>query len=221
MIRLAHRFTATVLVGFFVLGAAQSQISEQEVAISGRKLHYLESGSDSALTVLLLHGARYSSETWKSLGTIKRVAHAGFHVLALDLPGYGRSETTSIEPERFLSEAMAALGVDKAVVVSPSMSGRFSFPFLVSSPEKVAGFIPVAPVGSEDYLRELQTVSVPTLVIWGENDPILPVEKSVALAAAIEGAKRIILKGAGHACYLDRPEEFHQALLEFLRTLPD
>lgn len=211
--------SALAFLGLITLAAAQSKIVERDVAISGKKLHYLESGSGSSPTVLLLHGARYSSETWKTLGTIERVAGAGYHVLALDLPGYGQSETSPIAPEAFLSEAMAALGVDQAVIVSPSMSGQFSFPLLVSSPEKVTGFIPVAPAGSERYLGQLKKVKVPTLVIWGEKDQIIPVEKSDALAAAIEDAKRVILKGAGHPCYLDRPEEFHQALLEFLRSL--
>jgi abhydrolase domain-containing protein 14 len=200
--------------------AARGQIVERDVAISGKKLHYLENGSSSAPTVLLLHGARYSSDTWKTLGTIEKVAAAGYHVVALDLPGYGQSEASPIEPEAFLSEAMTTLGIRQAVVVSPSMSGQFSFPLLVSAPEKVAGFVPVAPAGSERYLRQLKKVKVPTLVIWGEKDTIIPIEKSDAIVAAIEDAKRVILKGASHPCYLDRPEEFHQALLAFLQSLP-
>jgi abhydrolase domain-containing protein 14 len=203
---------------------AHGEIVEKDVAISGKKLHYLESGSasapDSTATVLLLHGARYSSDTWKSLGTVEKVAAAGYRVVALDLPGYGQSEVSPIEPEGFLAEAMTTLGIRKAVVVSPSMSGQFSFPLLVSSPEKVAGFVPVAPAGSERYLKQLKKVKVPTLVIWGEKDTIIPLEKSDAIVAAIEDAKRVILKGAGHPCYLDRPEEFHQALLAFLQSLP-
>jgi pimeloyl-ACP methyl ester carboxylesterase len=208
------------LVALLIPAAAHPQVRERDVAVSGKKLHCLESGSSSSPTVLLLHGARYSSDTWKSLGTLERVAKAGYHVLALDLPGYGASEVSPLEPEGFLSEAMTALGVEKAVVVSPSMSGQFSFPLLVDSPERVAAFVPVAPAGSERYLSRLRKVKVPTLVIWGEKDTIIPVEKSDALAAAIEDAKRVILQGAGHSCYLDRPEEFHRALLEFLQGLP-
>jgi abhydrolase domain-containing protein 14 len=220
MIRRRLAASAFTLLAAATSVSAQAQVLERDIAISGKKLHYLESGSASSPTVLLLHGARYTSDTWKTLGTIDRVAGAGYHVLALDLPGYGQSETSPIEPEEFLSEAMTTLGVDKAVVVSPSMSGQFSFPLLVSSPEKVAGFVPIAPAGSERYLKQLKKVKVPTLVIWGEKDAIIPVEKSDALVAAIEDAKRLILKGAGHPCYLERPDEFHRALLEFLKALP-
>jgi pimeloyl-ACP methyl ester carboxylesterase len=119
----------------------------------------------------------------------------------------------------FLGEAMAALGIESAVIVSPSMSGQFSFPLLIRSPDKVAGFVPVAPAGSERYLRLLKKVKVRTLVVWGEKDDIIPLQKSDALAAVLEDAKRVILKDAGHPCYLDRPQEFHRELLSFLKTL--
>jgi pimeloyl-ACP methyl ester carboxylesterase len=100
------------------------------------------------------------------------------------------------------------------------MSGQYSFPLLIRSPEKAAGFVPIAPAGSDKYLRLLRKVKVPTLIVWGEKDEIIPMEKSDALAAVLEDAKRVILKGAGHPCYVDSPEEFHRELLAFLKSLP-
>ncbi len=194
-------------------------VQERELLLSEKKVYYLESGDPSGLPVLLLHGARYTSETWKSLKTLDVLAGAGFHAFALDLPGYGRSEVSPLGPEEFLGEAIAALRLDSAVIVSPSMSGQFSFPLLIRSPEKVAGFVPVAPAGSERYLRLLKKVKVPTLVVWGEKDEIIPMQKSDALTAVLEDAKRVILKGAGHPCYVDSPEEFHRELLSFLQSL--
>ncbi len=119
----------------------------------------------------------------------------------------------------FLAEAMSALGLESAAIVSPSMSGQFSFPLLIRTPEKVAAFIPVAPAGSDKYLRLLKRVKVPTLVVWGEKDEIIPMEKSDALAAVLEDAKRVILKDAGHPCYVEKPAEFHRELLAFLQSL--
>jgi pimeloyl-ACP methyl ester carboxylesterase len=213
------------LMGFealvaIALGGLQVPVLEREARVSEKKIHYLEVGDAAKPHVLLLHGARFDSETWRSLGTLNVLAEAGFHAIALDLPGYGRSEVSPLDPEVFLSEAMAALGLESAVVISPSMSGQFSFPLLIRSPEKVAGFVPVAPAGSDKYLRLLKKVKVPTLVVWGEKDEIIPLQKSDALAAVLEDAKRVILKDAGHPCYLDRPEEFHRELLLFLRSLP-
>ena len=151
-------------------------VGEPFVAVNDEDAHPRLLGADSAFpTVLLLHGARFSSETWRELGTIELVAAAGYHVLALDLPGYGRSQTSPIEPTNFLVEAMDALSVEKAFVVSPSMSGQFSFPLVTRNPDKVLGFVPVAPGGINRYKSALRKVSVPALVLWGENDKIIPV----------------------------------------------
>jgi pimeloyl-ACP methyl ester carboxylesterase len=206
------------LAAFLTVLASAPQ--ERELVLAEKKVHYLEAGEGSKGVVLLLHGARFSSETWRTLGTIDRLAESGYRVLALDLPGYGRSETSPVSPEDFLEKVLTALGIDEAAVVSPSMSGQFSFPFLVRYPAKVTGFVPVAPAGSDKYLRQLKKVRVPTLIVWGEKDQIIPIEKSDALAAALEDSKRVIIKGASHPCYLDRPDDFHRELLEFLASLP-
>lgn len=42
----------------------------------------------------------------------------------------------------------------RPVLVSPSMSGRFALPFLLARGERLAGFVPVAPVGTKDYAAE-------------------------------------------------------------------
>jgi abhydrolase domain-containing protein 14 len=194
-------------------------IEARDLVLAEKKVHYLEAGNPAGPKVLLLHGARYSSETWRTLGTIDRLARASYHVVALDLPGYGGSEVTPVETETFLADVMAALGIERAAIVSPSLSGQYSFPLVVRSPEKVTGFVAIAPAGSEKYLRVLKKVKVKALVIWGERDEIIPLSDSDALAAAMEDSKRVILKDASHPCYLDRPEEFHQELLSFLSTL--
>jgi pimeloyl-ACP methyl ester carboxylesterase len=194
-------------------------IQERELRLADKKVHYLEAGNSGDPAVLLLHGARYDSETWRSLSTLDVLAKEGFRAIAVDLPGYGGSEVSPLESEVFLGEAMSALGIESAVIVSPSMSGQFSFPLLIRSPEKVRAFVPIAPAGSDKYLRLLKRVKVPTLVVWGEKDPIIPMEKSDALTAVLEDAKRVILKDAGHPCYVEKPDEFHRELLSFLRPL--
>jgi pimeloyl-ACP methyl ester carboxylesterase len=46
--------------------------------------------------------------------------------------------------------------------------------------------------------RALQTVSVPTLVIHGANDALVPVQHGHDTAAAIPGARLLVLEGLGH-----------------------
>lgn len=208
----------TLVVAFTANAAAE--ISERQLTLAGKKLHYLESGARGGTTMLLLHGARFDSGTWRKLGTIDALTDAGYYVVALDLPGFGRSQTVDIDRKELLVQIMDALSIDTAVVVSPSMSGAFSFPLVIQETDRVAGFIPVAPAAIDDNLRALRKVSVPTLVVWGENDAIIPLEKSDDLTAAIADSRRVILKGASHSCYLDSPDEFHRELIGFVESLP-
>ena len=65
----------------------------------------------------------------------------------------------------------------------------------------------------------LAQVSVPTLVITGEEDEMIPVDESRKMAAAIPGATLVIVPGAGHLANLEQPDAFNNALNTFLTTL--
>jgi abhydrolase domain-containing protein 14 len=106
------------------------------------------------------------------------------------------------------------------VVVSPSMSGRFSYPLLRQHPEALGGFVPIAPAATPRYAPVLKDIAVPALIVWGERDSIFPTEQAPLLASSFEKSRTLIVAGSGHACYLDQPDKFHQALLEFMKSLP-
>ena len=198
---------------------ASQEINTHDASVEGSRLRYLEAGPTGGQTVVLLHGMRFTSETWRELGTIAQLADAGYHVIAIDLPGYGHSERSSVPVEGYLALAVEALlPGEKVVVVSPSMSGGFSLPFVARHADRVSGYVPVAPVGIDRYKDELRGADVPTLVVWGENDTVFPVAQADVLADAL-GGKTLILEGASHPCYLDRPDDFHRELLAFLETL--
>jgi 3-oxoadipate enol-lactonase len=65
----------------------------------------------------------------------------------------------------------------------------------------------------------LAQVSVPTLVITGAEDEMIPVEESRKMASAIPGAKLVIIPGAGHLANLEQPDAFNAALNGFLAAL--
>lgn len=54
----------------------------------------------------------------------------------------------------FLDHILQQLGLRRPVLVSPSMSGRFALPFLLARGDRLAGFVPIAPVGTKDYAAE-------------------------------------------------------------------
>ncbi len=74
-----------------------------------------------------------------------------------------------------------------------------------------------AVVGFRNRL-DLLSVRVPTLVIVGEHDTLLPPTASRALADAIPGARYVELRGAGHLSNLEQPVAFNAALEDFLAS---
>ncbi|XP_014814958.1 PREDICTED: alpha/beta hydrolase domain-containing protein 14A-like [Calidris pugnax] len=174
--------------------------------------------------VLFLHGQAFTSKTWEALGTLALLAGEGYRAVAIDLPGYGDSPPAEMVASAqgrvaFLDHVLQELGMQRPVLVSPSMSGRFALPFLLARGDRLAGFVPIAPVGTKDYTAEqYQQVQTPTLILYGDRDKHLGLQALQSLQH-LPRHRVAVVPDAGHACYLDKPEDFHRALLGFLHQL--
>jgi pimeloyl-ACP methyl ester carboxylesterase len=67
-----------------------------------------------------------------------------------------------------------------------------------------------------DFRPVLPKITLPTLVIVGEEDMVTPPSASEFLAKNIAGASLVKIPGAGHLTNLEKPEAFHAALEPFL-----
>lgn len=70
----------------------------------------------------------------------------------------------------------------------------------------------VAPI-PENSLRQ---ITQETLVIWGDNDRLFPIEYGLAASKIIPNACFCSLKNAGHLSHIDQPEAFNHTVLSFL-----
>lgn len=70
-----------------------------------------------------------------------------------------------------------------------------------------------------DSTPTLATISVPTLVVAGEEDVITSPKEARALHQQIAGSRLEILSGAGHLSNIERPAAFNAVLSEFLHSL--
>ncbi len=59
---------------------------------------------------------------------------------------------------------------------------------------------------------------IPTLIVWGDADPIIPVEHAHAAHAAIPGSRLEIFEGVGHYPHCEAPERFVEVLTEFIES---
>jgi pimeloyl-ACP methyl ester carboxylesterase len=54
--------------------------------------------------------------------------------------------------------------------------------------------------------RRLRRIQMPTLIVWGEEDKVIPVGQARAWRTGIPQAELMVVKGAGHIVYFDKPE---------------
>jgi pimeloyl-ACP methyl ester carboxylesterase len=75
------------------------------------------------------------------------------------------------------------------------------------------------PYFHDPRLRErLGRVRAPTLILWGEQDRLIPLAHAHAYAAGIAGARLVVLPECGHMVPFERTAEFVAATVEFLKT---
>jgi len=59
---------------------------------------------------------------------------------------------------------------------------------------------------------------MPTLIIWGDHDRIIPVDQGRASHAAIPGSRLEIFNGSGHFPHCEQPDRFSDVLIDFMQT---
>lgn len=194
------------------------EILSQFITVAGSQVHYLVAGSQKDQAILLLHGASFSAATWEQIGTLEALASAGCHALAVDLPGFGRSQSASASPGVWLSELIEQLSVKTPVLLAASMSGGYALPFITPQPERIAGFVAVAPVGIPSYQAHLHKITAPVLAIWGEHDRLIPISDAELLVQSVKHGQLVVIPNGSHAPYMSNPTLFNQELLQFIST---
>lgn len=178
--------------------------------------------------IILLHGWSFSSMDWLKLDLFGTLAALGYNVFAPDYPGFGESSgdqkyavvTGNIENgPLFVRDYMKANNIAKSVILGASMGGGIAMRYTLLYQPTVSALIGVAPAWVEDISGKFDEIQVPTLFIWGSSDRSVPLSLGKEYSKLVAGSRLEVIKGAGHAVYLDRPEEFLDVLKSFLSKL--
>jgi 2-hydroxy-6-oxonona-2,4-dienedioate hydrolase len=270
---MGRRLAAEGLTSRSALGEAAAQwATSRWVEADGWKVRYREAGRGGT-PLVLVHGLGVSADYWTRNGPA--IAAEGFHVLAPDLPGFGR---TKGPPEGLevgqqahaVLEWSRVMDLPPAVYVGHSLSCQSVLELAVAHPEAVSGLVLAAPTGEGEsrrrlarqaigflrdirresvtlaalvlqaYLRAgpgkvmrtwrlgalhdpmplLPEVSVPVLVVVGENDPVVDADFAERMVAELRNGRLVLIPKGSHAVIFDPSGRFNEAIIRFMRELP-
>jgi pimeloyl-ACP methyl ester carboxylesterase len=193
-----HRLYLVDLPGFgamrslrrrFVLAEAASWLSEWMRAVGLERAHLVGHSMGGYVTIRLAAGRP------ELVGRLVLVAPAGTTT--------GRSMLGHLVPlllaARYATPAFLPVLARDALRMGPATLWRAAKDLL-----------------AEDVREDLQKIEAPTLLVWGENDPLVPPTVGELLRQEVPDSRLLVLEGAGHVPMFDRPENFDAALLAFL-----
>jgi pimeloyl-ACP methyl ester carboxylesterase len=135
----------------------------------------------------------------------------------------------------FVLPLLAPSWLGRAVERAGWAGGRLGLRARRDLEEMVRGFVSLSDAGARAaFLHTIRAVidhggqrvsghdrlylaaSLPTLLVWGERDPIIPVDHGRTAHAAMPGSRLEIFEGAGHFPHMEATHRFVQVLEDFL-----
>ncbi len=156
------------------------------IEVTEGKLHYKakEKPDQTKPYVLFLHGASPKSQHTEFWTPILSIINKYTNPLLLDRFGHGQSKLNdnSIAISRnlhigsvknFLDHILAHYNIKTIAIVGRSLGGAIALELFKSIPEKISGLGLIAPAGTNRYLDVIETLNIPTTVLWDINDPVV------------------------------------------------
>ena len=151
------------------------------------------------------------------------------HLVGHSMGGYIAVRLTARRPDLVRRLTLVA----PAGVPTGRRMASYGVPLLAASLAATPSFLPVLALDvmragpltilraarellAEDVRDDLRAIATPTLLIWGDRDPLVPPSLGPAMREEIRDARLVLLRGAGHVPQFDCPQEFNAALLRFL-----
>ncbi|MCB2205593.1 alpha/beta hydrolase [bacterium] len=128
--------------------------SMQSATVNGSVIAWHDSGGEGEV-LLLVHGLASNAGFWRY--NVADLTAAGFRVIAVDLPGYGKSGKSFSTPYgmKYYAETLDALlkhlNVGKATVVGHSMGGQIAMTMVLDGSSHVKRLILLSPAGIERF----------------------------------------------------------------------
>jgi 2-hydroxy-6-oxonona-2,4-dienedioate hydrolase len=124
------------------------------VKVDGYNIRYLEEGS--GVPAILLHGSSLGSSADVFRRNLHALGQRGIQAIAVDLPGFGKSDAADGLRKTFVPRFMDALGLERAALIGHSSAGSTVVSLALALPERVSHVIIL---GTGSLLPPLETAA--------------------------------------------------------------
>jgi pimeloyl-ACP methyl ester carboxylesterase len=152
--------------------------------------------------------------------------------LVLGCTGCGGARVVRMSPER-MEKFAATAGLKPAEILQKNMDIYFSDEYVTRHPEKIVEFIEISlrhcqPADAferqfdaclrHDTVDRLDRIAVPTLIMTGDDDPLVPPDNSHILKELIPGADLSVFPGGRHCFFIENADQFNQKVIDFFKA---
>lgn len=121
-------------------------------------------------------------------------------------------------PQVIVADMLPKMMAPETYEIDPDLASEVEAMMQTTSPEGMVGAL-MAMKERADSTSMLAEIDVPTLIIHGAEDQIIPLSEARAMREAIPDAELVVIPEAGHLANLEQPEDFNAAVWDFLESL--
>ena len=152
--------------------------------------------------------------------------------LILASTGCGGDRAVLMSPDR-LEKFQANASLKPEEILRKDMDIYFSDEFVAQNPEKIEEFIEISlrhhqPADAffrqfdaclrHDTVDRLNHLAVPTLIMTGDDDPLVPPENSYILKELIPHAELVVFPGGHHCVMIEKSDQYNQKVIDFFKA---
>jgi pimeloyl-ACP methyl ester carboxylesterase len=152
--------------------------------------------------------------------------------LVLGCTGCGGDRAVLMSPER-MEKFTANKGLNPEQILRKDMDIYFSDDYVLQHPEEIEEFVEISMrhyQPADAFFRQfdacqrhdtgdrLNQLAVPTLVMTGDDDPLVPPQNSYVLKELIAGSDLSVFAGGRHCFFIEYADRFNHEAIEFLKN---
>ena len=191
-----------------------------------RPVHLMGNSLGGAVSMRMLADAPARVSTLTLVNSAGFGREVTFALRILAIPVLGRRLLARIDP-RAVRRIEASLFADRAHVTAERVETALRIarqpdfaPVYLETARALGSFRGISPRWRTELLSRVAEHPRPTLVVWGESDPILPAAHLAAAQALLPHARTHLFPDTGHMPQVERPAEFHALVRPLLTAQP-